>query len=312
MIQFIQDIPHNALLIPGLIAGILASFACGSIGPYVITKRIVFLSGAIAHMAIGGIGAAILIRYHWMNHLLSQENMVDASQWFAQHPWGEVGYELFPTIGAVAAAMIGALLIGIAQEHLRERIDTLIGAMWAIGMSLGILMIKLTPGYHTELMSYLFGNISYANWIQVWFILALDVIITIVLLLFHKRLLAICLDEQQAKLQGINITAMNIILLGLVAMTVICLIQVVGLILVIALLTLPAATAGHYVQRLSSMVWIAIGLSLMFTTIPRMMVYGTKMSPESAIVLAAGVVYLASWGLSRIRLRRRAVLNVSR
>lgn len=280
MMQFFRDIAHNPFLITGLIAGLLASLACGVVGPYVVTRRIVFLSGAIAHMAVSGVGATI-----WLNDKMPSLN------WFQ------------PVHGAMVAALAGAILIAFVHQHVAERMDTLIGALWALGMAVGILFIKLTPGYHTELMSYLFGNISVVKSGDVVLLAVLNLIILAITLAYHKRFLAICVDQQQAELQGISVFATNAVLLCLVALTVICLTQIVGLILVMALLTLPAATATHHVDRVSGTMIVATGLSLAITTLPRIAVYGTSISPESAIVLAAGGVYLAStlWHSRRSR-----------
>lgn len=280
MMQFFRDIAHNPFLITGLIAGLLASLACGVVGPYVVTRRIVFLSGAIAHMAVSGVGATI-----WLNDKMPSLN------WFQ------------PVHGAMVAALAGAILIAFVHQHVAERMDTLIGALWALGMAVGILFIKLTPGYHTELMSYLFGNISVVKSGDVVLLAVLNLIILAITLAYHKRFLAICVDQQQAELQGISVFATNAVLLCLVALTVICLTQIVGLILVMALLTLPAATAAHHVDRVSGTMIVATGLSLAITTLPRIAVYGTSISPESAIVLAAGGVYLAStlWHSRRSR-----------
>lgn len=279
--QFFEDMAHNPFLVTGLLAGLLASVACGTIGPFVIARRIVFLSGAIAHMAVGGIGAAIFLSARYPQTLA----------------W------LDPLHGAVAAAVLAALMIGLVHERVAERMDTLIGALWAIGMAIGILLIKFTPGYHTELMSYLFGNIVYVGWNEIALIVTLNVIILITLLVCYKRMLAICLDEEQAGLQGVSVLITNLILLTLVALTVITLIQVVGLILVIALLTLPAATASHHVARMAPIMLVATLLCAGLTTIPRIAVYGTNFSPEPAIVLTAGAVYLCSVIVRRLRTR---------
>jgi zinc transport system permease protein len=284
MMSFFHDMAANPFLLTGLLAGALASLACGLIGPYVITRRIVFLVGAIAHMAVGGIGAAVFL----------------AVQFPSVFGW------LSPMFGAVIAALLAAVLIAIVYDRLSERMDTVIGAMWAIGMSIGILLIKFTPGYHTELMSYLFGNIAIVPWSQVWLMVVLVAVIALALLAFHKRLLAVCLDEEQAALQGVSIFGTNLLLLLLVALTVIALIQVVGLILVLALLTLPAATAGHYVHRMAPIMVLSTILCILFTTVPRIAVYGTAISPESAIVLAAGAVYLLSVIARSVGTRRRA------
>ncbi len=191
MMYFFQDMSDNPLLVTGLIAGLLAAIACGLIGPYVITRRIVFLSGAIAHMAVGGIGAAVFL----------------STTYPQTFDW------LKPLLGALIVALLAAVLIGFIQDRVSERIDTLLGAMWAVGMSVGILLIKFTPGYHAELMSYLFGNIASVPWSSIWLMAVLDVAIVAALMLFHKRLLALCLDEQQCRLQGVSVLGTNILLL---------------------------------------------------------------------------------------------------
>jgi zinc transport system permease protein len=281
MIEFIRDMSMNPLLVTGVLAGLLASIACGVIGPYVVTKRIVFLVGAIAHMAVGGIGAAIFLRHHLP---------------------GSFG-GLVPVHGAVVAAVLGAVLIGFVHDRARERMDTLIGAMWAIGMATGILLVKYTPGYHVELMSYLFGNIAVVQWEDVVRLLVIDTVVVAVVALFYKRFLANCLDEEYAGLQGVDALRTNLLMLTMVALTVVSLMQIVGLILVIALLTLPAATAGHYVKRIGSMMGVATILSMVLTTVPRAAVYGTGVSPESAIVLSAGAIYILSVIWRRLRVR---------
>jgi len=279
MTSFFQAMSDNSLLGWGLAAGLLASVACGVIGPYVVTRRIVFLAGAIAHMAVGGIGAAVFLRSRFPQSLA----------------WLE------PIHGAMLAALAAAVIIGIVHDRVAERMDTLIGALWSIGMAVGILLVKLTPGFYGELMGYLFGNIAVVGPAEVKLMLVLDVLILATVLLFHKRLLAICLDQQQAELQGINVLATNIVLLCLVALTVICLTQVVGLILVIALLSLPAATAAHHVGRMARMMVVSMLLCGLLTTVPRIAVYGTPITAESAIVLASALVYLLSVLARRLR-----------
>lgn len=277
MLDFFRDMSVNPLLLTGLLAGVLASVACGVVGPYVVSRRIVFLAGAVAHTAVGGIGAAI----------------------FLAHRFPETFDWLRPIHGAMAAALLGALAMGLVAERERDRLDTLIGAMWAVGMSVGILLIRFTPGYHVELMSYLFGNIAAVGWSDVRWMLALDAIVLLALVSLHKRFLAICLDEEFASIQNVPPRATGLLLLLLVALTVVSLMQVVGLILVIALLTLPAATASRFVTRMLPLIATATVLCLFFTLVPRVLAYGTAWSPEAAIVLAAGVVYLASLALPR-------------
>lgn len=272
MIGFFQDLGSNPFLLTGLWAGLLASIACGVMGPYVITRRIVFLAGAIAHIAIGGIGAAIYLAYRFPDSLSG----------------------LRPLHGAALVSVLAALLLAVLHQRLGERLDTVVGALWATGMATGLLLIKFTPGYHTELMSYLFGNIAFVAWDSVRLMVALDLIIVVVAVVWHKRFLALCLDAEQAELQGIPVLLTEMVLLVLVALTVIVLTQVVGLILVIALLTLPAATVAQRASTMVPLIGYSVVLSVLLTTVPRILVYGTRISPEASIVLTAATVYLVA------------------
>ena len=282
MIRFFQDMAVNPLLLYGLAGGALGGLACGLIGPYVITRRIVFLSGAVAHMVVGGMGAVLFLRQRFP---AAMEN-VD------------------PLYGAAAAAVAAALIMGLVEHFARERLDTLIGALWAVGMAVGLILIRFTPGYHVEIFSYLFGNIAVVSGTEVKLVAVLDGAILLTVLLFHKRLVAVCLDEEYALLQGVRVLAVKLVLLVLVALTTVALIRVVGLILVIALLSLPAAASALYTRSLAVMMALSTVLCILLTTVPRIAVYGTRLSPEPVIVLSAGGVYLLSL-LGRRLLRGR-------
>lgn len=267
---FFADMAVNPFLGSGLVAGLLASVACGVVGPYVVTRRLLFLAGAVAHMAVGGLGAAIYLHHRFPDALGALE----------------------PLHGATVAAVLGAVLLALVEDRARERLDTLVAALWSVGMAVGILLVKLTPGYHAELMSYLFGNLSLVDSAGLRQMLWLDLAVVAVAVLFHRRFLAICLDAEQARLQRLNVLATQTVLLVLVALTVVALTRIVGLILVLALLSLPAAAAGRLSRRLAPAIPLAIGISAVLTTLPRIAVYGTAISPEAAVVLAAGSVYL--------------------
>ena len=280
MTGFVQDFGSNPFLLTGLLAGLLASVACGVMGPYVITRRIVFLAGAMAHIAIGGVGASIFLA--------------------DRYPAVFSGWR--PIYGATLIAVLAAMVLAILHQRVQERLDTIVGALWATGMAVGLLLIKLTPGYHTELMGYLFGNIAFVAWRDIALVAILDGVIVVVAILWHKRFLALCLDAEQAELQGIPVLLTEMLLLVMVALTVIVLTQVVGLILVIALLSLPAAAVAQRVSRMASLIWYSVALSALLTTVPRVLVYGTRISPEAAIVLAAAGVYLLALASRRWRI----------
>lgn len=233
------------------------------------------MAGGIAHSVLGGMGAALYF-----------------------------GFD--PLLGALAAAVLSALLIGLVRLAWNAQEDTLIGALWAIGMAIGILFIAKTPGYTTDLMSFLFGNILLVPRRELWFMAGLDLVLLVTVMLFYRQLLAVTFDEEFARLRGVPVAFFYLLLLCLVAVTVVLLIQVVGLILVIALLTLPAAIAGHYVHSLGGMMLIATLLGGVFTSAGLALSYGPDLPAGPTMILLAGSVYVVSAVLSRVLARRRA------
>lgn len=266
-----------ALFLPSLIASLLAALLCGTTGPLVVSRRLVFLSGAVAHVAVGGIGAALYARHHF--------------DW----QWCD------PLAGALVAAVLGAVVLSAVRHFWNERQDTAIGALWAVGMATGLILVKLTPGYHTELMSYLFGYLAAADWGDVQLLAILVAVQIVVLACTYKRLVAVGLDPQAVRLQGISVWMTDVLLLIMVALTVVALTRVVGLILVIALLTLPAAAAARHFRRMGSIMAVSTLLCLLLVSVPRVLVYGTPIAPEPAIVIAAAVVYAAGLLMRRRR-----------
>ncbi len=261
--EFLQALHDHAFLQNALLAGLLASIGCGLMGTYVVVKRISFLAGGIAHTVLGGMGIAY---------------------YFQQSTF----------IGALVAALLAALLIGWVKLTWQQNEDTLIGALWAIGMATGIVFISQAPGYNVDLMSYLFGNILMVSHQELYWMAGLDALIAALVILFYKQFQAVTLDEEFARLRGIPVTFFYLLLLCLVALTVVLLIQVVGLILVIALLTLPAAIAMQYVGRLHQIMWLSMGLGVIFTSGGLGLAYEPDLPAGATIILLAGVVYVLS------------------
>lgn len=261
MNAFLEALASQAFLQNALIGGILASVACGVMGAYVVVKRIGFLAGGIAHAVLGGMGMAYFFGAN-------------------------------PIIGALAAAVVAALLIGWVSLRWRQNEDTIIAALWAIGMAIGVLFISRTPGYNVDLMSYLFGNILMAPRQALYLMAGLDAIILSVVLLFHKQFLAICFDEEFARLRGVPVNFFYLLLLVMVALTVVILIQVVGLILVIALLTLPAAIAVLYLRSLSAIMLSATILGILFTSGGLALSYAPDLPVGATMIVLAGATYL--------------------
>ncbi|MCB1116004.1 MAG: metal ABC transporter permease [Chlamydiia bacterium] len=260
---FTQPFLHAAFL-----SAIGASVAGGIIGSYVVIKRIVFIGGSIAHSVLGGLGVALYLKK--VHHIT----------------WIE------PIHGALLAAIFSAWLIGTVRLYYRQREDTVIAALWAFGMSVGVILISLTPGYASEISNYLFGNIIWASRSDIAMLALLDGIILVMTALFHRRFLAICFDEKQAALQGQNVKLLYFLLLSLIAITVVLMIQVVGAILIIAILSLPAAIANTYTHRLSKMIMLAVIIAIVLSLVGVALSYTLNWPPGSTLALTATTAYL--------------------
>jgi zinc transport system permease protein len=264
MLEALQfDFMRNAL-----IAGILVSISCGIIGTLVVVNRIVFISGGIAHAAYGGIGISYFFKFS-------------------------------PVLGAILFSIFSAMGMGLLQRRLRERADTLIGVMWAMGMAIGIIFIDLTPGYKADLMSYLFGSILAVPSQDLWGMVLIDGLILGFVIIFYKELLAISFDETFATIRNLPVELIYLLLMAAIALTVGMMMKVVGLIMVIALLTIPAAISGQLVKDMRAMMAIASLLGMIFTTTGLWLSYSLNLTSGATIILIAGAAYFLSFLFSR-------------
>ncbi len=248
-------------LLYALFAGILSSIAGGIVGSYVVVKRIAFISGAIAHAVLSGMGLFLFL-------------------------------SLPPLYGALAAAILSALLIGWIHLRYREREDAVIAAVWAVGMALGVIFVSLTPGTNVDLMHFLLGNILWVTPQDLILLGALDIVVIVVAWSLHTRFSALCFDETQARLQKVPVGALYLLLLVLIALTTVLLIQVVGIVLVIAMLTLPPSIANLYSRKLSHMIFGAVGLGILLSVAGIALSYWWDWPPGATIAFVTGVVYL--------------------
>lgn len=246
-----------------LYSGVLVSIACGIIGSYVVVNRTVFISGGIAHAAYGGIG---------LGYLLGVDPM-----------WTTIPFSLG-----------SALLMGAVYQRTRHNADTLIGVLWALGMALGIIFIDLTPGYAADLMSYLFGSILAVPRSSVLTMLVLDALIITLFLLFYKQFLAISFDEEFARVLNVRVEPFYYVQLGLTALTVVITMRVVGLIMVIALLTIPAAISLQFSRSLPRMMVLSSLLGIVFTVSGLSISYLFNITSGATIILIAGLTFLAT------------------
>lgn len=251
-----------------LAAGLLASVICGVIGTLVVVNRIVFLSGGIAHAAYGGIGIAFFFGWPFM-------------------------------IGTIGFSLLVAFTMAAVTIKAKHRSDTIIGVLWAVGMALGVVLLDLTPGYNVNLMSYLFGSILTVSGSDLWMMLAVACVNIGVVSYAYAQYLAMSYDEEYARIRGVPVRTLYFLLIGLLAVSIVMIIQVVGLILVIALLTIPPFIAEKYAKSLFSMMISSTILSSVFTISGLYLAYTFNLTSGPAIILVAGTGFLLSLLLGR-------------
>jgi zinc transport system permease protein len=269
MIEFFNALgdPSIPFLRYALIAGLLSSISFGIIGTYVVVKRISYIAGGIAHSVLAGIGASIYFKAKYDLAWLS------------------------PTLGALIAAVIAALIIGLVSMAGRQREDTVIGSIWAIGMAIGVLFISKTSSY-VDPMSYLFGNILIVSYRELILIAILDAIIITLSILFHNQLLAVSFVEEFALVRGMRAHFYYMALLILTALSIVLLTQIVGIILVIALLTIPAAVSSMFSRNMWQTMLFASIITAVFTSFGTAISYAADTPSGSTIIVFAGGVYL--------------------
>jgi zinc transport system permease protein len=244
-----------------ILAGLLVSFASGIIGSLIVVNRMVFLAGGIAHTSYGGIGMAVYF-----------------------------GLPMF--FGASIFAVVSALIMSYLTLHQRNRIDTFIGLIWAVGMAIGIILIDLTPGYNVDLMSYLFGSILAVSGDDLIYMASLLFVIVCFVLFFYRDILAVSYDSEYASLRGINIKLFYTLILVFSALTVVIAIKVVGLILVIALLTIPIYIAEKLSNSLGKMMIISGILSSCFTLSGLWLSYNYDLTSGASIIIVSATVFV--------------------
>lgn len=253
-----------------LIAGFLVSIACGIVGTFVVVNRIVFISGGIAHAAYGGIGLGYFFKFN-------------------------------PVWGAMIFALISALGMGWVEQKTKQRSDTLIGVLWAIGMAIGIILIDLTDGYKAGLESYLFGSLLAVPRNNLWLMFGLDLLIIATISLLYKEFLAISFDRNYATTRNLPIDVLYLLLIALIALTVVMVMHIVGLIMVIALLTIPAAIAGQWYSDIKVIMVLSSILGMGFTTLGLWCSYRFDLTSGATIILLCGAGYLLSLGFQFYR-----------
>lgn len=248
-----------------LLVSVLASISCGAIGTYIVSRRIVFISGGITHASFGGIGLAFLMGFN-------------------------------PLIGAAIFAIVAALGIQFFSNRGGIREDSSIAIWWSLGMALGVIFVFLTPGYTPNLMSYLFGNILTVSKQELWAMFFLNLILVGFFWFFFRQILYLAFDEEFARASGLPVTLFNYIIIVLIAITVVLSIRVVGIILILSMLTIPQATANILTRDFRLMVFLSTGFALLGSILGLVISYFLNIPSGATIIFVLVVVF----GLTRL------------
>lgn len=228
----VMDLLQYTFFQHALLGSLLASIACGIIGTYIVTRRLVFISGGITHASFGGIGLG-----------------------------------LFAGISPILSAAVFSVLSAFGVEWLSRRKDmredSAIAVFWTLGMALGIMFSFLSPGFAPDLSAYLFGNILTINQIDLWMLGILALILTGFFYLFIRPIVYIAFDREFARSQKIPVEIFEYVLMMFIALTIVACLRMVGIVLAISLLTIPQMTANLFTYSFKKIIWLSIGIGFL-------------------------------------------------
>jgi len=266
---------HYAFVQHALAAALFSSIACGIIGTIIIEKKMVMMSGGIAHTAFGGIGLGYFL-----------------------------GIE--PIIGALGFSTSAALGIAAIRRNTATNPDVLVGIFWPLGMALGIVFIAFTPGYPPDMSSYLFGDILTVSRRDLVYMVWLDLIIIGTVGIYFNLIKAYLFDEDFSTALGLNMTLIDYLTFVLIAVTVVVIIRVVGIILILALLCVPPTISRMFTYNLARIMVFSIGLGIILCLTGLWASYTLQISTGASIVITAVIAYvLASVGQKARQHHRR-------
>ena len=246
-----------------LLGSLFASIACGIIGTYIVTRRLVFISGGITHASFGGIGIG-----------------------------------LYTGISPILAAAVFSILSAFGVEWLSKRNDmredSAIAVFWTFGMAVGIIFSFLAPGFKPDLSSFLFGNILTISYADIYLLAGLSIALTAFFTLFMRPIVAIAFDREFARSQRLPVALFEYILMGFIALTIVSCLRMVGIVLAISLLTLPQMTANLFTYRFKYIIWLSIAIGYFSCLGGLWLSYQLQVPSGAAIIFTSILIYAAA------------------
>lgn len=243
-----------------LLGSLFASIACGIIGTYIVTQRLVFISGGITHASFGGIGIG-----------------------------------LYAGVSPILSAAVFSVLSAFGVEWLSKRSDmredSAIAVFWTFGMAVGIIFSFLAPGFTPDLSSYLFGNILTITQSDIWMLAILSGVLTLFFSIFLRPILAIAFDREFARSQRMPVAAFEYMLMMFIALTIVACLRMVGIVLAISLLTLPQMTANLFTHNFKRIIWLSILLGYASCIGGLFLSYSLQVPSGASIIFVSILIY---------------------
>ncbi len=248
-----------------LLGSLLASIACGLVGTYIVTRRLVFISGGLTHASFGGIGLGLYTG-------------------------------ISPILSAAVFAVLSAFGVEWLSKRKDMREDSAIAVFWTLGMALGIMFTFLTPGYAPDLSAYLFGNILTITPGDILLLAVLSVVLSLFFLLFLRPIVCIAFDRDFARSQGIPVALFEYLLMMFIALTIVACLRMVGIVLVISLLTVPQMTANLFSQRFQRIIGLSIGIGYLGCLGGLLLSFYLNVPSGAAIIFFSILIYAVCKG----------------
>lgn len=277
MIEFLQEIFTYRFLGNAALAALLSGIACGLIGTYIVSRRLVFMSGGITHASFGGIGIAYYLGAN-------------------------------PLFGALIFAICSAVGIELFSRKGKISEDAATGVLWSLGMSIGIIFVFLTPGYAPNLMSFLFGNILLVDGANLLWLGVLDLSLILLFSLCYRAIVYTAFDREFAASQKLPVTFISYLMMMMIAVTIVLNIKTMGIVLLMSLLTMPAVIAGTLTRNYKRLTVGSCVVGVAATWIGLYVSYESNIPSGAAAIAALAVTY----GIIKLvqavaRCRKRAI-----
>jgi zinc transport system permease protein len=253
-----------------LLGSLLTAIACGMVGTYVVSRRLVFISGGITHASFGGLGLGFFLGVN-------------------------------PVITAMLFSILSAFGVEWVSRSEQVREDSAIASVWSLGMALGVIFIFLTPGYAPNLSAYLFGNILTISSADICWMAALAVSLSLVFGFLFREIVCLAFDREFAITQRLPVRWIEYMMMMFIAVTIVLSIRLVGIMLLMSMLTLPQMIVNLFTSSFRKIIWGSIVIGFMACTAGLMLSYFLDVPSGAFIILVLIIAFLAAKGVKSVR-----------